>query len=151
MSKRYVVAVDGSDNGWKALSLACELASDGRAVLEVVHVVAYEPMPSGLVHFAEIEGIPRAEMDARFHVSRAIADRITGEGRRRAEEAGITDVTETVCEGAPAGEIVSLAQSKSADMIFIGSRGLSDLGGLLLGSVSHKVANEAHCTCVVVK
>ena len=36
-------------------------------------------------------------------------------------------------------------------MIFLGSRGLGDVGGLLMGSVSHKVMHLAPCTCVAVK
>jgi len=43
------------------------------------------------------------------------------------------------------------AQSKSVDMIVMGSRGRGDLEGLLLGSVSHKLTHAAHCTCVVVR
>ena len=36
-------------------------------------------------------------------------------------------------------------------MVFLGSRGLGDAKGLLLGSVSHKVMHLAPCTCVAVK
>jgi nucleotide-binding universal stress UspA family protein len=36
-------------------------------------------------------------------------------------------------------------------MIFLGSRGLGDIKGLLMGSVSHKVTQLAECTCVSVK
>jgi len=38
-----------------------------------------------------------------------------------------------------------------SDMIVMGSRGLSDLAGLLVGSVSHKVTNMAPCTCITVR
>lgn len=151
MAKRYLVAVDGSDNGWKALDIACELAGGTEAALEIVHIVPYEMTPTGLAHYAEIEGVPAGDVVARFHASRASADKVTGEGRRRAEAHGVKKIHETVREGSPASEIVSLANSKSADMVFIGSRGLSDVGGLLLGSVSHKVAHASHCTCVIVK
>lgn len=47
--------------------------------------------------------------------------------------------------------IVDSARETHADMIVKGSRGLSDLAGLLVGSVSHKVTNMAPCTCVTVR
>jgi nucleotide-binding universal stress UspA family protein len=43
------------------------------------------------------------------------------------------------------------ARDRHVDMIFLGSRGLGDAKGLLMGSVSHKVAHLAECTCVSVK
>ena len=33
----------------------------------------------------------------------------------------------------------------------MGSRGLGDIGGLLLSSVSHKVSSLSGCTCIMVK
>ncbi len=39
----------------------------------------------------------------------------------------------------------------SYDLIVIGTRGLSDLGGIVFGSVSHKVLQLATCPCLVVK
>jgi nucleotide-binding universal stress UspA family protein len=54
-----------------------------------------------------------------------------------------------VAEGSPVERILLAAED--ADMIFLGSRGLSGAKGLLMGSVSHKVANLADRTCVTVK
>jgi len=56
-----------------------------------------------------------------------------------------------VLEGDPAGRIVEAARKRGADLIVIGSRGLGDLQGMLLGSVSHKVAQLAPCTCIIVR
>ena len=58
MSKKFLVAVDGSDHGWKALDLATDLAAVSDAELIILHVVSYEPMPEGLQQYAKIEGIP---------------------------------------------------------------------------------------------
>lgn len=53
--------------------------------------------------------------------------------------------------GPIAKKIIDKAEYLGADTIVVGSRGLSDLGGSLLGSVSHKVAHLASCTCIVVR
>ena len=50
--------------------------------------------------------------------------------------------------GDPAQEIVRAAEAKDANLIVIGSRGLSDLKGLWMGSVSHKVSNLSHINVV---
>ena len=50
-----------------------------------------------------------------------------------------------------AKEILDAAQSFGADAIVLGSRGLSDWSGLMLGSVTHRVTHMAHCPVVVVR
>jgi nucleotide-binding universal stress UspA family protein len=51
----------------------------------------------------------------------------------------------------PASAILQEARDLDAGMIVVGSRGLSDLGGLLLGSVAHKVIQLATCPVLVVR
>ena len=53
--------------------------------------------------------------------------------------------------GDPAERILDCAKREHVDMIVMGTRGLSDLKGLLMGSVSHKVSHLADCACVTVK
>ncbi len=151
MSKKFLVAVDGSDQGWKALDLATALAKVSDAEVIIFHVVPYEPIPDGLQRFAEVEGVPVEEERARYHYVRTIGDRITGEAETRARQNGLSRVTMQVAEGNPADMIVTRAKSEGVDMVFLGSRGFSDVAGLLLGSVSHKTMHLAPCTCVVVK
>ena len=62
-----------------------------------------------------------------------------------------TAITPLVAEGDPADVILNLAASHKVDMIVLGSRGLSDFKGLLVGSVSHKVGAQADCSCITVK
>ncbi|MBT4581371.1 MAG: universal stress protein, partial [Gammaproteobacteria bacterium] len=66
-------------------------------------------------------------------------------------KAGVKKVTSMITEGDPADVILNTAVNCKADMIILGSRGLSDFKGLLFGSVSHKVSGQADCTCVTVK
>ena len=126
MSKTYLVAIDGSDHGWKALDLAANLAKTSESTLTILHVVPYEPMPDGLQEYAEMEGIPIEEINARIHYGKALGDRITQEAEERARGVGLTQVATEVVEGSPAGEIVKVATARGADMVFLGSRGLSE-------------------------
>jgi nucleotide-binding universal stress UspA family protein len=127
------------------------LAAASDAELIVLHVVRYESMPEGLQQYAKIEGIPIDDLKSQFHRSKTIGDQITSEAEARVRKNGFSRVTTQVAEGSPANQIVELANSKGADMIFLGSRGFGDVGGLLMGSVSHKVMHLAPCTCVAVK
>lgn len=165
MTKKYLVAVDGSDHGWKALQLASDLASLSDTELIVLHVVLHTPILSDLQENARIDALSggrigalhastplNSEEKTRYHQAfQTAGDMITHEARARAERAGVRNVTMRGAEGSPAREIVALAKSAGADMIFLGSRGLGDAAGLLLGSVSHKVMHLAPCTCVAVK
>lgn len=151
MSEKFLVAVDGSDHSWKALDLAAKLAELSGAELVIIHVIPYEPMPDALKEFAKSEGIPLEEEDAQFHSGRNLGDKIAREAEARARTGGLDRVTTLVIEGNAAQEITTMAQAEGMTMLFLGSRGLSDLKGMLMGSVSHNVMHLAPCTCVVVK
>ena len=56
-----------------------------------------------------------------------------------AREAGAKVAGTFVDDGEPAGRIIERARESEADLIVLGRRGLSDLHGLLVGSVTHKV------------
>ena len=78
----------------------------------------------------------------------------SGAGSLVAFALGITDldpIEHDLLFGNPADEIVEFAKQKQIDLIVMGSRGLSDIKGLFLGSVSHKVSHLAECTCITVK
>nr|WP_211175875.1 universal stress protein [Brasilonema sp. UFV-L1] len=53
--------------------------------------------------------------------------------------------------GDPAEEIIRLANIYKADLIIIGSRGLTGLKRIVQGSVSSQVVEEANCSVLVVK
>ena len=47
--------------------------------------------------------------------------------------------------------ILREAEDMDADVVVLGSRGLSDLAGLVLGSVAHKVLHLARCPVMVTR
>jgi len=54
-------------------------------------------------------------------------------------------------EGRPADEIVKTAKEENFDLIVMGHRGLGRVKEFFLGSVSDRVADEAHCPVLIVK
>jgi len=65
-------------------------------------------------------------------------------------ESGI-DVEARVREGYPATVIIDEAKSLPADLIVIGTHGLSGLKHLLLGSIAERVVQKAPCPVLTVK
>jgi nucleotide-binding universal stress UspA family protein len=54
-------------------------------------------------------------------------------------------------EGSPAEAIIDVAETRHSDVIVMGSRGISTLAGLLLGSTSQKVVSHAPCPVLIVR
>lgn len=54
-------------------------------------------------------------------------------------------------DGDPAGNIIAAAEHEKAELVVMGRRGLGNVAGLVMGSISHKVAHLAECTCLTVK
>jgi Universal stress protein UspA and related nucleotide-binding proteins len=140
--KRIVVAYDGSDHAIKALNTAIELAKAFNSKLDVVEVVdtaallgmGFAPVPSDVI--AQVYN--KAQNDVE-------------QAKKKAQEAGVKDVTSQVLEGDPATSIIEYASKNGADLIVIGSRGLSTFKRLILGSVSSKVVQESRVPVLVIK
>jgi len=69
---------------------------------------------------------------------------------RRLAEAGY-DTTAIVREGDPAHEIVTVAHERDAGLIVVGTRGMTGLRRLILGSVARNVLLHADCSVLVVR
>ncbi|MGB3221896.1 MAG: universal stress protein [Desulforhopalus sp.] len=65
------------------------------------------------------------------------------------ENQGVDYKLETL-PGSPGYVLSNLAKSKQYDLIIMGSHGHSEIGGLFLGSVTHKVLNTIYCPVLVV-
>lgn len=145
MLKKILLAVDGSEYSQKALEFACELTVRFDSSLHMVHIpqgtAADRVMVMGgasvMVHAS------RSELEEAGHA-------LISAAKEQAEKAGAKTVTTEIRAGDPAEEIINSAKEINADTIILGSRGLGDFSGLLLGSISHKVNHTAPCTCITV-
>ena len=142
-----LVALDGSDHARSALELASDIATKYGATLHVINAIESTELPDALRRYAESEHIEGSA--PRIYTS--IAERMLDAAGEEAKELGVKDVKLVIRNGDPAGQIVDYAKDAKIDMIVMGSKGLSDIQGLLLGSVSHKVSHLAPCTCVTVR
>lgn len=64
---------------------------------------------------------------------------------------GVPKVTYVTSSGSPAERIASAAREHDAGLVCMGSRGLGQMRGLILGSVSNRVAHEADVSVLLVK
>jgi nucleotide-binding universal stress UspA family protein len=142
-----LIAYDGSADAQAAIDRAGELLSGETAtVLTVwerfVDVVTRTGagMPIGEVDY---ESLDRGyEQQARQRAE---------EGAQRAEQAGLKAQGRTrVRRNSIAATILSEADEIDAAAIVLGTRGLTGLKSLLLGSVSHAVVQHAHVPVLVV-
>jgi nucleotide-binding universal stress UspA family protein len=148
---RYVVAVDGSEDGDRALERAVELADAVGGSLTVVHAVdpdVYTDSSPGPV-------LSRSEAE-RGLVVEAVADaeeraqRIVEEAAGRAAEAGVPVETELLY-GDPREAVPRFAEEEGYDGVFVGHRGLSDREEELLGSVAKGIVERATVPVTVVR
>lgn len=146
MINNILVPVDGSGHSQKALELASDLAVKYDADLHLLHVV--HPAVDAQVM---VLGAAAVTLEASREELEQAGAKVIDAARRLAASHGCGKIHSEVTDGAPAKRILERARDIDADMIVMGSRGLSDFAGLLVGSVSHKVGHLAACTCVTVR
>lgn len=148
MSGEILVPVDGSEHSFRALQVACSLAKAENKKIKLLHVVPNKDIPEALKRFARVEHIN----DSAEHLyESAVAENVLSAARDQAVAVGAEDVECSVEYGEASKGILEAASSGDVDTIIMGTRGLSDIQGLVLGSVAHKVAHGADCRVIAVK
>lgn len=173
MFNKILCPLDGSDHARKALALAVDLAQKYGAELLFAHVLMRHSDQEALAHFARVEGLSRhvqpelqrlKGMEARLEVGAAVDERIVSsrvlaevgqhildDACADAKHGGVDAVSAVLMDGDAADLILRCVHERGIDCVVMGSRGLGEIKGLLMGSVSHKVASRAPCTCIAVK
>jgi len=133
MFERILVSVDGSPDSDKAVRVASEIARCQGAEVIVVHgrdiSVVSPPGPPSPVPPPQAE--PETEEEARSLVDAALT---------LLKEAGLNARgTVLPLRGRLAKQIVDLAVQESADLIVLGSRGMSHIQEIVIGSIADKV------------
>jgi nucleotide-binding universal stress UspA family protein len=140
--RRIFVATDGSAGANRAVDTAAALAKTSGADLTILTI-------GGTVTGAELRKLADAAGDL-SRTMEATADKVLAQARKRALRIGARSVTLQTGWGDPAETIIDAVKRGKADTLVVGRRGRGRLSGLLLGSVSQKLASLAPCVVVVV-
>lgn len=137
MFKHILVALDASECSEQALPAAIEIASKFEADLFVLHVAEHD----------------RGRAAAYSIESPAEATRLVGDAVEIARKSGISARGELVdrAAGHVSQAIQEAAAANDIDLIVMGSRGLSDGLGFLVGSVTHRVMQKVAIPVLVTR
>lgn len=139
--RSIVIGTDGSPSAEAAVRRGAEVARGSGARVHLV--TAYPDIPS---YRETIRSSAKAEaIDLR-----EVADGVLARAARELEAEGV-EVEMHAREGDPADVIIRVAEEKDAELIVVGSRGLTGLQRFLLGSVSSKLSHHAPTSLMVVR
>jgi len=141
---RILVAVDGSKHSLRAVQCVIDHADWYRRKPEIILVTVHLPVPKlprmGLaVGKSQIQRYYQEEGAARLAAA-----------RRKLDAAGIRHMAQ-VLVGPVAESIVDFAKQKRCDLIYIGTRGMTEIGKALLGSTATKVLHISATPVLLVK
>jgi nucleotide-binding universal stress UspA family protein len=137
---KIVVPFDNSNLSKKALETAITLAKyDEDIELNVITVI---DVHSTLYYYGHGDPVREAEIKTAKETLNKIEQKLSV----------LPNKTKTsLMEGNPASTIVDFVKQGNANLIVMGSRGLSGLKEMFLGSVSHYVVQKSSCPVYIVK
>ena len=133
---RILLPVDGSEHSMHAVAHAVSLVREGG---EIVVATVLPPIPNVIGGDARKEAEEAVKTDASLITQDVIA------------KDNIACREKIVLHTSTAEGIIETAEDMKCDLIVMGSRGRSDIEGLLLGSVTHKVLTLATVPVLVVR
>lgn len=141
---KILVAVDGSKHSLGAVQTLIDHADWYREKPDVKLVTVHLPVPKlpgmgAAVGRSQIQRYYEEEGEAKLAAA-----------RRKLDAAGIP-YEASVLVGPIAESIVKHAKDKRCDLIYIGTRGMSELGKALLGSTATKVLHISDIPVLLVK
>ena len=142
MFKKILVPIDGNEPARKALDEAIEYAKPAGAALTVVYVRPRSP----IAHPVAFADYFHSEDETRVFTPASVRERLEQHGNKLLEAAaakcsaaGLQCDTVMAVSDEPHEAIVETAAKQGIDLIFMASRGRSNLRSMLLGSETQKV------------
>ncbi|WP_433318499.1 universal stress protein [Micromonospora chersina] len=140
MNRPVVVGVDGSSTSLTAAEHAARAAVARSRPLHLVHGYLH-PLGYGVPLNPYDLGVPAPTEESHKMLEQVAAELVGQHPTLRVEVRQVA--------GGPGATLVE--ESRRAELVVVGSRGVGGFAGLLLGSVSNQVAQHAHCPVLVVR
>ena len=132
---KILVAVDGSETSSKTAEMAIDLAEKYGADLIALYIVA-----------------PNINFSQAFYFAQENGQKIVDEVKRKAFAKKLNVQTEVLMDvGSVPKAIVEYAEKNNANLIVLGTRGISGIKRMLVGSTASEVVKYSHCPVMVVK
>ena len=144
MIKSILVPVDGSEHSVKALTLAVDIAEKYDATLSVLFVASHK-INEDLRHYTAHEFNSKDECDVSEQIGKSTINRMINKLKSNVV------IKPVVLFGIPAAQIIEYSMDNNFDMVVMGNRGLSDIKGMMMGSVSRRVRRLVKCAFVSIK
>lgn len=142
--QRIILATDGSEHARRAAAVARRLALAYGAEVIVAHVLT--PIPAYIIETTGAFNSTVNIDDLRRERARPVLDQALALLDLPADR-----VRTELLSGTAGNEIVRLARNSGADLVVVGSRGLSQLSELVVGSVSERVLRMAPCPVLIAR
>ena len=142
--QHVLVGTDGSASATEAVRHAAGLAAAFGAKLTIVTAFAPDPDKAARAKAEAPAELQWTVTDSALATERAAA------GRKVAREAGVAKVDVYVEAGDPADVVIGTADLRGADVIVVGSKGMTSAGRFLTGSVPNKISHHAPCDVIIV-
>ena len=160
MAPRIVVGVDGSAHSRRALKRAIEEAALRGGTVDAIYVFPppHRPLSNSLIGLPYGAGSAARPVspDAPAHHPPSPMEEAVARSEREMEQfvASVVDGSTgpvprvvAVADAHPAGVLID--ESRNADLLVIGTRGLGGFVGMLLGSVAQHCIQHARCPMLI--
>ena len=141
MFKNILVAVDGSDNSYRALDAALLFSEKLSSNITAVHVMEQVP----ITHIGS-EKLLSEFLEAYKKENQDILSKCS----EIATQKGLTIKT-LLLQGNPASVILDYSKQEKFDLLIMGSRGMGKFKELILGSVSSKIVHHSPCAVLLIR
>lgn len=140
--QKILLAVDGSDTSLRAVDHVARRAAAAKEDYQILLVNVQYPLHGSVSTFIDAGQVKQYHQDEGMKTLAAAQEKLAAAG---------VDYSHHLFVGEPAEVVTRFAREQGCDEIVIGTRGLSGIGSLFMGSVATKIIHLADMPVLLVK